>query len=145
MTEQTPKRSRLDDEVDEILRKADAPPPKPIQLKTAADRAVWRTRLRARGWVGGVTDRLHVGGWSVIAAGMIVAVLANVVVEPVSPFLSRLLLYAGIAAIAAGFVQLYRGGSGGRGAGKIWRGKRVDLGRPGIDWDDKADEWRKRR
>lgn len=145
MTEPTPKRSRLDDELLEILQKADAPSPKPIQLKTAADRAVWRTRLRARGWFGVVSHRLRGGGWSVITAGMIVAVLANLAVEPLSPLLARLLLYVGVIAIGAGFVQLYRGGSGGRGAGKIWRGKRVDLGRPGIDWDDKADQWRKRR
>lgn len=145
MTEPTPKRSRLEDEVLEILEKADTPLPKPIQLKTAADRAVWRTRLRARGGVGVVSDRLRGGGWSVIAAGMIVAVLANLAVEPVSPLLARVLLYAGVAAIVAGFLQLYRGGSGGRGAGKIWRGKRVDLRRPGVDWDDKADQWRRRR
>lgn len=142
MTE-PPKRSRLDDEVLEILQKADAPPPKPVALRSAADRTIWRTRLRARGWTSQIASRLRGGGWSVIVAGMVLAVLANVLIEPLSPILARGLLYAGVALIVAGFVRLYRGGS--RSGGKLWRGKRVDMGRSGIDWDDKADEWRKRR
>lgn len=143
MTE-PPKRSRLEDEVLEILQKADAPPPEPIALRSAADRTFWRTRLRARGWTDQAVAHLRGGGWSVILAGMILAVLANVLVDPVSPLVARALLYAGVAMIVLGFVQLYRRGSGSRG-GKMWRGKRVDLDRPGIDWDDKANQWRKRR
>lgn len=143
MTE-PPKRSRLEDEVLEILQKADAPLPKPIALRSAADRTVWRTRLRAKGWTNRIASRLRGGGWSVIAAGMILAVVANVLIEPFSPLLTRVLLYAGVALIVAGFVQLYRGGSR-SGGPKLWRGKRVDMGRPGIAWDDKADEWRRRR
>jgi len=143
MTE-PPKRSRLEDEVLEILQKADAPPPKPIALRSAADRTLWRTRLRARGWTDRIVSRLREGGWSVILAGMFLAVVANVLIDPVSPLIARVLLYAGVALIVLGFVQLYRGGTGSRGR-KMWRGKRVDLHRPGIDWDDKADKWRKRR
>ena len=143
MTE-PPKRSRLEDEVLEILQKADAPPPKPIALRSAADRTIWRTRLRAKGWTEQVTSRLRSGGWSVIAAGMIVAILANILIESFSPLIARGMLYAGVVMIIAGFVQLYRGG-GRSGGPKLWRGKRVDLDRPGIDWDDKADDWRRRR
>jgi hypothetical protein len=142
MTE-PPKRSRLEDEVLEILQKADAPPPKPIALRSAADRTLWRTRLRARGWTSQVEARLRQGGWSVIVAGMVLAILANLLIDPVSPLFARVLLYVGVGLILLGFVQLYRGGSGS--GGKMWRGKRVDLDRPGIDWDDKADQWRKRR
>ena len=138
-----PKRSRLEDEILEILRKAD-PPPKPIALRSAADRTLRRTRLRTRGWSDPLAGRLRQGGWSVVLAGMILAVVANVLVDPVSPLLARALLYAGLALIVIGFVQLYRGGDR-SGGGKMWRGKRVDLERPGIDWDDKAAEWRKRR
>ena len=142
MTE-PPKRSRLEDEVLEILQKADAPPPKPIALRSAADRTLWRTRLRARGWTSQIETRLRQGGWSVIVAGMMLAILANVLIDPVSPLFARVLLYVGAGLILLGFVQLYRGGSGS--SGKLWRGKRVDQDRPGIDWDDKADQWRKRR
>lgn len=143
MSEPT-KRSRLEDEVLEILQRTDSPPPKPIALRSAADRTVWRARLHSRGWVERMGNHLRTGGWSVIAAGMIVAVLANLAVEPISPLFARLLLYAGVILIGLGFVRLYRGSSRSH-DGKLWRGKRVDMGRPGIDWDDKADQWRKRR
>ena len=139
-----PKRSRLEEEVLEILQKADAPPPKPIALRSAADRTMWRTRLRARGWTHQIAPRLRQGGWSVIVAGMLTAIFANVLVELVSPLLAQVLLYAGVALIVLGFVQLYRGGSSSNGD-KLWRGKRVDLDRPGIEGDDKGNQWRKRR
>ena len=143
MTE-PPKRSRLEEEVLEILQKTDTPPPRPIALRSAADRTMWRTRLRARGWAEEIASRLRQGGWSVIVAGMVLAIFANVLVDPASPLFARVLLYAGAALIVLGFVQLYRGGSGSSG-GKLWRGKRVDFDRPGIDGDDKGEQWRKRR
>ncbi len=139
-----PKRSRLENEVLEILQKADTPPPKPIALRSAADRTLWRTRLRARGWSSQAADLLRAGGWSVILAGMALAIAANVAIEPLSPLLARLALYVGVALIVLGFVRLYRGGPGSRG-GKLWRGRRVDLDRPGNDWKNKADQWRRRR
>lgn len=144
MTEPPPKRSRLEEELLEILERADRPPLKPIALRSAADRAAWRARLRGRSWMTLLGSRARSGGWTVILAGMVAAIVGNVVVEPFSPLLARLLLYVAVVAIVLGFVQLYRDSSRGDGA-KTWRGRPMDLNRRGRDLEDRFDQWRKRR
>jgi hypothetical protein len=127
MTERN--RSKLEEEVESILAKADRKPP-----FTAKARA-WGRTLRTRSldvqaqhsWL----DKA--GGWFVVGS----------LVTGESGLVRQIFQFAGLAAVIIGVVRLIRPAP--RGGRKMWRGHPIDLRKPGVELGDKFDEWRKRR
>ena len=144
MADKTPKRSRLEEEVLEILERSDRPPSKPIQLRSAAHRRYWRTKLELSRRLRSLRRFARRGGWTYILGAIVLYALSRWLISPVSPFLAQLVTYVCLAGIVIGFVQLYRGSRGGGGR-QMWRGRPMDLDRPGSNPEDKFQSWRRRR
>jgi hypothetical protein len=144
MAAEPPKRSRLEEEVLEILERSDRPPSKPVQLQSSLHRGYWRTRARVMQGLRTGRGRLGGGGWSLILGSALLFLVARVLIAHVSPLLAQLVVYAAVAGIIIGLVSLYRG-SARRQSGRMWRGRPVDLDRPGPDLGSKFDDWCRRR
>ena len=143
MANEAPKKSRLEQEVLEILERSERPPSKPIVLKSAAHRSYWRTRLELQRRRRAIRVFAGRGGWSYILGAIVLYALTRLLISPFSPFLAQLVMYVCLAGIVIGFVQLYRGG---RASGRpMWRGRPMDMNRPGPDLEDKFQSWRRRR
>ena len=129
-------RSRLEQELDEILARTDRRPPVQARLRAAgrsmATRFRWsRANLSmldtAWGWFGVGVLIFVIGGWATTDSG-----LGRQIVE-----------LAGLGAIVMGVVRLVRPTA--RGGRKMWRGREINMRRPGVELGDKFDDWRKRR
>jgi hypothetical protein len=132
-----PRRSRLEDEVLEILAKTDRKPPLTAKARAwgrtaRAQILKWRAHIgwldTAWGWFGIALALFIIGGWVAKDSGL----------------LQQVIQIAGIVAIAVAVLRLVRPGPGqGR---KMWRGRPMDLKKPGVELgDNKLDDWRKRR
>ena len=131
-----PRRSRLEDEVLEILAKTDRKPP--LTAKARAWVELPRTQILK--W------RAHVGwldtAWEWFGIALALFIIGGWVAKD-SGLLQQVIQIAGIVAIAIAVVRLIRSGPGqGR---KMWRGRQMDLRKPGVELGDKLDDWRKRR
>ena len=133
------KQSRLEREIEEILEKSAKPIPitakarskgrnlrgKANVLRTARARLGWLDTTW--GWFGIALLLFFVGGALTWNAGMA----------------WQLVRYVGLAAFVMGVVRLfkptYRSGK------KMWRGRVIDITKPGVELGDKFDEWRRRR
>lgn len=130
-----PRRSRLEDEVLEILAKADRKPPLTAKARSWG-RSVrsqilrWQTQIRWMdspwGWFGLALLIFVFGVWITGDTG-----LGRRIVE-----------LAGLAAVLVGVLRLFRPSGGTR---KMWRGREINMRKPGIELGDKFDDWRKRR
>ncbi len=130
-------RSRLEDEVLEILSRTDRKPP-----VSARARSIGRT-LRAR--ILDSRDRLGVvdNPWGWFALGIVIFLVGGAITGE-SGLGERIVQYAGLAAIVVGLVRMFRPSraSGGR---KMWRGRVIDMNRRGVELGDKWDDWKRRR
>jgi hypothetical protein len=130
------KRSRLEEEVESILAKADRTPPVTAKARS------WGRKLRGQI----LTVRTQIGwldsawGWFGIALMLFVV---GALVTGDSGLARRVFQYAGLAAVVIGVVRLIKPSS--RQGRKTWRGREIDMRRPGVELGDKFDEWRKRR
>lgn len=130
-----PRRSRLEDEVLEILAKADRKPP---------------LSAKARSW--GRTVRSHIlrwkaqtqwadSPWGWFALALLIFVI-GVWITGESGLGRRIVELAGLAAVLIGILRLFRPSAGSR---KMWRGREINMRKPGVELGDKFDDWRKRR
>jgi hypothetical protein len=132
----SPKRSRLEDEVLEILQRTDRKPPLTARARawgrTARNQIVkWHLHMgwldTAWGWFGIALFLFIVGGWIAKDSGL----------------LQQVIQIAGIVAIGVAIFRLVRPGPGQ--SRKMWRGRQIDLKKPGVELGDKFDDWRKQR
>ena len=118
-----PRRSRLEDEVLEILYRSDRPPSFSDRVRAAIRRAAASFRLRRRaGGFGAVVARLDSGIW--LAACVVLGIVAFLV-RDASPFLARLLAVLCLAMIVLAIVRSF--GRPDRGSVKRWRGHDIDI------------------
>ncbi len=112
-----PKRSRLEDEVLEILQKADRPP-------TVADQVRFKARESkvSLGWAAASRGRFDLRGPLAPLVGAVAVALLGALVRDVSPLLASLL---GVVAFGL-FCSVWFAPSTGSGTGNRWRGR--DLG-----------------
>lgn len=129
-------RSRLEDEVIEILTRADRPPTFAERARANVRRAQQVLNRRLRHNRRNVLGRLGMGSWLLVSA---VAAIGALVLADSSPFLARLLAIVAIAAFAVPIVVRWR--HPGEPEVKRWRGKDVDF-RDGPP--DVLDEFRRR-
>lgn len=130
-----PRRSRLEDEVLEILAKADRKPPVTAKLRS------WLRIARSRivGWQSQVRWLDSPWGW--FALGLLIFVIGAWTTGG-SGLDRRIVEIVGLAAVLIGVVRLFRPSASHR---KMWRGREINMRKPGIELGDKFDEWRKRR
>lgn len=126
---QPPRRSRMEDEVLEILYRTDQPASftDHVRRKAANQRRTQRSNFsgqRAR-----LSRQLGAGTMLLGALG---AALLAVLVEDVSAVLATLLAIASLALLLAPIVERYR--RPGRSDVKQWRGREVDLSPPPPAW-----------
>ncbi len=137
MTDDTPKRSRLEDEVLEILAKADRPST-PAEKARSHLRVVKSRRNRVSlarfGWL----DQ----PWGWFGLALVIFLIGGQLFD--SGLVWQLIRFAGLAALIMGIVRLFKPARP-HPVRKIWRGRPVDMSRPGVDLPDKWDDWRKRR
>ena len=138
MTGKSSKRSRLEDEVLEILAKAD-------RSSTPSERAKSHLRVVKAKRRGLSLQRLapfdHPWGWFGLA---LVILLVGGALTADGELAWQLVLYAGMAAFVVGVIRLFRPSASNR-TRKMWRGRQIDMSRPGFEMRDRFDDWRKRR
>jgi hypothetical protein len=137
MTDEKPKRSRLEDEVLEILAKAD-------RESTPTEKA--RSHLRV---VKAKHSRISLGRaswldqpWGWFGLALVIFLVGGALFD--SGLIWQLIRFAGLSALVIGVVRLFKPARP-NAVRKMWRGRPVDMSRPGIDLHDKWDDWRKRR
>jgi hypothetical protein len=131
-----PRRSRLEDEVLEILAKSDRKPP--LSAKARSWGRTARTRILA--WQSQVRWLDSAWGW--FALGLVIFVLGALLTGD-SGLGRRIIEIAGLAAVLVGVLRLFRPSGGS--SRKMWRGREINMRRPGVELGDKFDEGRKRR
>lgn len=125
-----PPRSRLEDEVLEILVRAD----QPTSLRDHVRRtAQGRRRERVGRATNSVPDLATAGPGTFLIACIVLAVLATAI-RDTSAALAALFALASVAALVMVAVRR-RGGAGGFG-GKTWRGRDLDPTSPTPPWVD---------
>lgn len=125
----SPRRSRLDDELRDILIKADQP-------TSLADHVRRKTQMpRARQRPTPVEPILasvrHLSGGALLIASLVVAFVASWT-RDTSALLATLLAIMSVALLASIFVGQHRGP--GQSDVKQWRGRDLDLGSPPPAW-----------
>ena len=137
MTDDRPRRSRLEDEVLEILAKTDRPPT-PTERARSHLRVV-KARRRSLS-----LDRLGVFDqpWGWFGLALLLFVIGGAIFD--SGLFWQLIRYAGLAALIIGIIRLFKPSPANRNR-KMWRGRPIDMTRPGFEMRDKFDDWRKRR
>jgi hypothetical protein len=137
MTDDKPKRSRLEDEVLEILARADRPST-PTEKARSHLRVVKAKRnrfsLRQVSWL----DQ----SWGWFGIALVIFLIGGAFFD--SGLVWQLIRFAGLAAVIMGVVRLFKPARP-NSVRKMWRGRPVDMSRPGVDLGDKWDDWRKRR
>ncbi len=134
---QNPQRSRLEDEVLEILSRTDRKPPVSARARSFGRKTrVWLTSLRYR-----LAILDSAWGWFGIA--MVIFLLGGALTHG-SGLGNRLVQYIGLAAVLIGIIRLFRPSkaSGGK---KMWRGNVIDMNKRGVELGDKWDDWKRRR
>jgi hypothetical protein len=129
-----PRRSRLEDEVLEILYRSDRPTSFSDRLRAASRRAGSSLRVRRSFGVGEFVSRLDAGMWLAVWVGL--GIVAYVV-RDASPLLARILAVVCLAMIVFAIVRSF--GRPGRGSIKRWRGRDIDISPPSRPlWIDKV-------
>lgn len=125
-----PSRSRLEDEVLEILQRSSLEPGKVVRFTSKAQRE--RTvRIRQ------AKDRLssvRLSSLHFLAGCLLLAVLAAIV-DNASPFLGKMLALGSIGCLVWVFVSSFR--SPRETTTKRWRGRDIDFRPPGSGWSDR--------
>lgn len=124
-------RSRLENEIQEILERTDRPPSNVVRFTTKVkrDRNLASRRFTAYRFGGIVTDL------NILIAAMVLAVLGFAASDS-SSALARLLAVLSVAALVWLFVRYFR--RPGHGPVKTWRGRDIDLSPPRrSDWLEK--------
>lgn len=131
-----PSRSRLDRELDEILTRVDKAPPLTARVRSWNRSALASVKSRwsqigwidsAWGWFGVALVLVVIGRWVTGGSGLV----------------WQLIQYAGLVAIGLGVLRLIRPTP--RIGRKLWRGREINMRKPGVELGDKFDDWRKRR
>lgn len=125
--EPAPRRSRLEDEVREILVRADQPASFTDHVRRKAQQ---QRRERIAG-AGRVVPRIDTFGPGAFLIGCFVAAFLATLVRSSSPLLAQLLAVGSVALLAMVWV---RPGSSGRSRIKQWRGRDIDLSPPPPAW-----------
>ena len=131
-----PRRSKLEDEVLEILAKVDRKPPLTAKARS------WGRTARARILTLQSQVRWLDSAWGWFALALIIFVIGAWLTGD-SGLGRRIVEIGGLAAVLIGVLRLFRP-SGGSGR-KMWRGREINMRKPGVELGDKFDEWRKRR
>lgn len=130
----SPRRSRLEDEVLEILYRSDRSPTFADRLRAASRRARTSVRRRPRLGIGEFLARLDSGMW--LAACVLVGIAAFFV-RNASPLLARVLAVLCLAMILLAIVRSF--GRPDRGSVKRWRGRDIDFSPPSRPlWIDRV-------
>lgn len=116
----TPPRSRLEDEVIEILDRADQPISFRDHVRRSAQR---RRRERVAEATGSIPDLASAGPGTFLISCIVLALLATFI-RDTSPALSALVALGSVACLVMVAVRR-RGGAGGSGP-KTWRGRDLD-------------------
>ena len=118
-------RSRLEDEVLEILARAD----QPVSLSDHVRRKMWRQRrAQARRAASGVANPFQrLGSGTLLLGSLAVAFIANLV-RPSSSLVATLLALVSVALLLSLYFVRHRGP--GRQNIKTWRGRDIDLSPP---------------
>lgn len=137
MTDDKPKRTRLEDEVLEILAKADREST-PVEKARSHLRVVKAKRNRVSiarlGWF----DQ----PWGWFGLALVLFIVGGQLVD--SGLVWQLIRFAGLAAVVIGVIRLFRPSPANRGR-KLWRGRQIDMNKRGFELGDRFDDWRKRR
>ena len=73
----------------------------------------------------------------------LILVIVGSLVTDDSGLARQIFQFAGLAAVVVGVIRLFRPSAGsGR---KMWRGREINMRKPGVELGDKWDDWRKRR
>jgi hypothetical protein len=129
--ERAQRRSRLENELREILERTDRPPSNVVKFKSRVqrNRMTLRQRLATIRFAGFVTEL------NVLIAAIVLAVLGFVLGDS-SPALGRLLGLLSVGAVVLLFVRYFR--RPGQHSVKTWRGRDIDFSPPRrSDWLDK--------
>jgi hypothetical protein len=113
-------RSRLEDEVLEILQRADRPPSKVVQFRSRAQRE--RRSIAAQ--IDQVLSRVRITSMILLVACLVLAIVAALVSDA-SPLAGRILAICSIVALVALFVRSWR--SPQQPTSKTWRGRDIDF------------------
>ena len=137
MTNDTPKRSRLEDEVLEILARADREST-PAEKARSHLRVVKAKRPRFSVERLGLFDQ----PWGWFGLALVIFVIGGFIFD--GGLAWQLIRYAGLAALLIGIVRLFKPSPANRNR-KMWRGRQIDMSKRGFELGDKWDDWRKRR
>jgi hypothetical protein len=130
----TGKRSRLEDEVLEILYRSDRPPTANERLRASLRQTSRSLRTRRSGFIGRIVDRLDSGLW--LAVFVVLGIVAFFI-KNTSPFLARVLVVICLAMLVLAIVRSFRRPN--RGQVKTWRGRDIDFSPPTRPlWFDKV-------
>jgi hypothetical protein len=116
-------RSRLEDEVLEILHRTDRPPSNMIKFKSRAQ----RERMQAVRGITGTVSNLTATSTSLLITCVALAVVA-VIISDASPLAGKILALLSIAALFALFFRAWWGPK--PPTTKVWRGRDIDLRPP---------------
>jgi hypothetical protein len=117
-----PRRSRLEDEVLEILYRSDRPPTFSERMRSASRRTVASMRGRRSPDLGAVVKQLDAGLWLAVCIGLgFVAFL----IRNASPLMARVFAVTCLAMIIFAIVRSFSRPD--RGSVKRWRGRNVDI------------------
>ncbi len=119
------KRSRLEDEVLEILYRSDRPLTLSERVRASLRQAARPSRMRRSGFVGDIFSRMDSGMW--LAAFVVLGIVAFAV-RNTSPFLARFLVVTCLALLFLAIVRSF--GRPDRGQIKTWRGRDMDFSPP---------------
>ena len=126
--EREQRRTRLENEIQEILERTDRPPSNVVKFRSQVrtNRVSYRQRLES------FSDRVRITELNLLVAAIVLAVLAFVLGDS-SRALGSLLAILSVAAVVWLFVRYYR--RPGHQSIKTWRGRDVDLTPPRrSDW-----------
>ena len=116
------RRSRLEDEVLEILHRSDRPPTFPERMRATTRRTVQGLRVRRFSIWRDIASQFDSGSWLIVAVGLgIVAFL----VRDASPLLARTLALLSLGLIVLAIVRSFARPQ--RGTVKRWRGRDIHI------------------
>ena len=128
------KRSRLEDEVLEILYRSDRPPTFTERLRSSLRQFPRSFRTRRSGGRAGILTWMDSGMW--LAAFVVLGIVAFFL-RNASPFLARLLVIVCLAVLVLAIIRSF--GRPDRGQVKTWRGRDIDYSPPSRPlWFDKV-------
>jgi len=116
------RRSRLEDEVLEILYRSDRPPSTPERIRSALRRTSSRLRFRRPGLFSDIVSRFDSGLWLLVCVALGVVAFA---VRNASPLLARALVVLCLALFVLALVRSF--GRPNQGSVRQWRGRDINI------------------